>query len=86
MSKKSPSDKNGAHGAAEAAPRRASSALHATREQQIACLAYEKSEARGFFPGHEMDDWLEAEAEVDGEREPHLHAARPASRPAARRR
>lgn len=26
--------------------------------------AYYKAEARGFEPGHEMDDWLTAEAEV----------------------
>jgi hypothetical protein len=26
--------------------------------------AYYKAEARGFEPGHEVDDWLTAEAEV----------------------
>jgi len=34
--------------------------------EQIAVLAYLKSEARGFVPGHELDDWLEAEKEVNG--------------------
>ncbi len=34
--------------------------------EQIAALAYMKAEARGFAPGHEMDDWLEAEREVNG--------------------
>lgn len=32
----------------------------------IAALAYLKAEARGFFPGHELDDWLEAEQEING--------------------
>ena len=30
----------------------------------IAEHAYFKAEKRGFAPGHEMDDWLEAEQEV----------------------
>lgn len=29
----------------------------------IATLAYYKAEARGFEPGQELNDWLEAEAE-----------------------
>lgn len=32
--------------------------------QQIALAAYFKAESRGFDPGHELDDWLEAEREV----------------------
>ncbi len=27
--------------------------------------AYYKAEARGFVPGHEMDDWLAAESELN---------------------
>jgi hypothetical protein len=34
------------------------------RQQKIAELAYYKSENRGFEPGHEVEDWLEAESEV----------------------
>ncbi|PPC97005.1 DUF2934 domain-containing protein [Methylotenera mobilis] len=30
----------------------------------IAVSAYNKAESRGFEPGHEIQDWLEAEAEV----------------------
>ncbi len=30
-------------------------------EARIAELAYFKAEERGFEPGHELDDWLEAE-------------------------
>jgi Protein of unknown function (DUF2934) len=30
----------------------------------IALAAYFKAEARGFYPGHELDDWLEAEREL----------------------
>jgi len=29
--------------------------------------AYYKAEARGYEPGHEIQDWLDAEAEVDAE-------------------
>lgn len=30
---------------------------------RIAEMAYYKAEKRGFEPGHDMDDWLEAEQE-----------------------
>ena len=30
----------------------------------IAVLAYYKAEARGYVPGYEMQDWLDAEAEI----------------------
>jgi hypothetical protein len=36
-----------------------------TRQQLIATLAYSIAERRGFVPGNELDDWLQAEAEVD---------------------
>ena len=36
---------------------------------QIALHAYYKAEARGYEPGHEMQDWLDAEAEVMAENE-----------------
>lgn len=35
------------------------------RLQRIATAAYYRAEARGFVPGLEMEDWLQAEAEVD---------------------
>jgi len=35
------------------------------RRALIAEAAYLRAERRGFIPGHETDDWLEAEAEVD---------------------
>ena len=31
---------------------------------RIAVLAYYKAEARGYEPGHEMQDWLDAEVEI----------------------
>ncbi|MDZ4149691.1 DUF2934 domain-containing protein [Methylicorpusculum sp.] len=34
------------------------------REARIAELAYYKAEHRGFDPGSELDDWLEAEREL----------------------
>jgi hypothetical protein len=38
------------------------------REAMIAEAAYFRSAHRGFEPGHEVDDWLAAEAEIDGAR------------------
>ncbi|MEO5702603.1 MAG: DUF2934 domain-containing protein [Gammaproteobacteria bacterium] len=43
--------------------RNTNSAEHS--HQMIAEAAYYHAEARGFAGGHEMDDWLEAEAEID---------------------
>lgn len=36
------------------------------REQMIAEAAYYRAEQRGFTPGNEMSDWLDAEADVEG--------------------
>jgi hypothetical protein len=35
------------------------------REQLIAEAAYFRSERRGFVPGNEMSDWLDAEADIE---------------------
>jgi hypothetical protein len=35
------------------------------RRALIAELAYYRAERRGFEPGHDAEDWLSAEAEVD---------------------
>ena len=35
------------------------------RQSMIAETAYHLSERRGFEPGHELDDWLDAESQVD---------------------
>lgn len=35
------------------------------RHEQIAQAAYFRAQRRGFEPGHELEDWLAAEAEVD---------------------
>lgn len=40
-----------------------SSASNQKTSEQIAFNAYLKAQARGFEPGHELDDWLAAEAE-----------------------
>jgi len=37
------------------------------RQQRIAEAAYYKAEKRGFVPGSEKEDWLEAETEIDAE-------------------
>jgi hypothetical protein len=36
-----------------------------SREQMIAEAAYYRAERRGFEPGDEMSDWLQAEADVE---------------------
>lgn len=41
--------------------------LSESREARIAEAAYWRAERRGFTPGHELDDWLSAEKEVDGQ-------------------
>jgi hypothetical protein len=37
----------------------------AARHERIAQIAYLMAEARGFEPGHEAEDWLRAQSEVD---------------------
>ena len=39
--------------------------LMAEAHEQMATLAYLKAEARGFTPGQELGDWLEAENEFN---------------------
>lgn len=46
-------------------PNGATTLTAAEREQFIAETAYRIAELRGFGGGHELDDWLEAEKEVD---------------------
>jgi len=41
-------------------------AVEADREERIRLRAYEMYEARGGEDGHEMEDWLSAEVEIDG--------------------
>ena len=40
----------------------------AERHRRISELAYKRAEQRGFAPGGESDDWLDAEREVDAGR------------------
>ena len=40
-------------------------AIAEIRDRTIAELAYLRAESRGFATGHELEDWLEAEDEVD---------------------
>jgi len=36
-----------------------------SRQEMIAEIAYFRAQRRGFEPGHEIEDWLAAEAEVE---------------------
>lgn len=52
------------------APPKARASEHAAvtdeeRHRMIASIAYFQAERRGFVPGGELDDWLQAEREVD---------------------
>jgi Protein of unknown function (DUF2934) len=40
-------------------------ALPQDRHASIAEAAYFRSQNRGFLPGHELEDWLAAEEEID---------------------
>jgi hypothetical protein len=42
----------------------------AERLSRISMAAYFIAERRGFSPGHELDDWLAAEAEINGSATP----------------
>ena len=50
--------------AAERAAPPASDSAH-ERQRRIAEAAYYRALARGFEPGNEVDDWIQAEAEID---------------------
>jgi DUF2934 family protein len=39
--------------------------IHEDRNASIAEAAYFIAERRGFAPGHELEDWVQAENEVD---------------------
>jgi hypothetical protein len=36
--------------------------------EMVAVNAYYRAEKRGFEPGHEMDDWFEAEQKISSQR------------------
>ena len=37
------------------------------RHERIAVVAFRLAETRGFAPGGELEDWLRAESEIDGQ-------------------
>lgn len=54
---------------AESAPNApsATSVADAAREKMISDAAYYRAQKRGFGPGRELDDWLEAEVEISSQ-------------------
>lgn len=52
---------------AQAASAAADDPPMSARDDAIRIAAYARAEARGFVPGHELEDWLAAEREVDTE-------------------
>jgi len=55
-----------APGAASQKPTEALRAVASDRHRLIARTAYYLAERRGFCAGHELEDWLDAQREVDG--------------------
>jgi hypothetical protein len=51
----------------------------ADHEVKVALAAYFIAEKRGFEPGHELEDWLAAEAQIDGTAAPSLLTSIPLS-------
>jgi hypothetical protein len=49
-------------------------------QEAVARRAYELFEARGRLPGHEKEDWLEAERQLRGQRKPVAARKRPAAK------
>ena len=45
-------------------PARPEAALDESRREKIAIAAYYRAQRRGFEPGYEEEDWLEAEREL----------------------
>lgn len=64
---RTPAAKPVARGKATAAAAGRSVLRPPDREARIRMAAYLRAERRGFAPGCEWDDWLAAEAEVDGQ-------------------
>ena len=48
------------------------------RHREVAEAAYFLSQARGFAPGRELDDWLAAEREIDARKSDEAHRRRAA--------
>ena len=44
---------------------RASSMAIGARQAAVRLRAYYRAEGRGFLPGHEVEDWISAEKEVE---------------------
>ena len=47
-------------------PKNVATESHSNHEEEVRCRAYEIYEARGREAGHDLEDWLQAEAEVSG--------------------
>ncbi len=64
--KQSASTNSEASGTATVPPAASGASIADDMHQQIAKAAYCRAAQRGFEPGHELDDWLSAEAEITG--------------------
>jgi hypothetical protein len=64
-----------------ARPGAAASPAGFDRLRMVEMAAYFRAERRGFEPGHEVEDWIAAEAEIDA-----LFQAAPQKKPATRAR
>ncbi|MGK2913569.1 MAG: DUF2934 domain-containing protein [Porticoccaceae bacterium] len=62
--KKMVSNDSGADGAQREVPEPVGVSMQ-DRQQMIADAAYYRAQARGFGPGYDLEDWLQAEADID---------------------
>jgi hypothetical protein len=60
-----PAPSSARQGNGEKPPNSATGISAHQRQLLVAQLAYFRAERRGFAPGNELQDWLEAEAEVE---------------------
>lgn len=56
--------KTGRNSAPHSSPESGSASNAIDWESRIAVAAYYKSESRGFTPGYELNDWVDAEKEL----------------------
>lgn len=60
-----------APGLPQAAKRPRAPIAESVRRAMTAEAAYYRAERRGFEPGHELDDWIAAEGEIERATTPH---------------
>ncbi len=82
--KKVPAKPRVAKASAPARKEAAAASPPAERQRLIEIAAYFRAERRGFAPGHDWADWLEAEAEIEAQPSEPAVEKSPEAKPARR--